>query len=101
MHVSQTTPFKMATTPNAYSITALQIANPDEFRKNVRSKLSERFTNSDCKMSPDAATNAALNLERGIYNYCVNRTQKTLSKNGKMAISCRFMPTDCAACASI
>ena len=62
-----------ATTPNAYSITALQIANPDEFRKNVRAKLTERFVNA-MNMNQDAAANAALNLERGIYNYTLRES---------------------------
>lgn len=61
------------TTPNAYSITALQIANPDEFRKNVRGKLCTRFRFIP-GMSADAAENAALNLERGIYNYTLRES---------------------------
>jgi DNA-directed RNA polymerase subunit M/transcription elongation factor TFIIS len=61
------------TTPNAYSITALQIANPDEFRKNVRGKLCARFRFIP-GMSADAAENAALNLERGIYNYTLRES---------------------------
>ena len=62
------------TTPNAYSITALQIANPDEFRKNVRGKLCARFRFIP-GMSADAAENAALNLERGIYNYTLRESE--------------------------
>ena len=63
----------MATAPNSYSITALQIANPDAFRHNVRSKLTDRFMNG-MSMNSDAAENAALNLERGIYNYTLRES---------------------------
>jgi len=58
---------------NSYSITALQIANPDVFRNNVRDKLTARFT-TVAKMTPEAAQNAALNLERGIYNYTLRES---------------------------
>jgi len=64
----------MAAAPNAYSITALQIATPDEFRKNVRVKLAARFTAPAFGMTPEAAGNAALNLERGIYNYTLRES---------------------------
>ena len=64
----------MAAAPNAYSITALQIANPDEFRKNVRVRLAARFTAPAFGMTPEAAGNAALNLERGIYNYTLRES---------------------------
>lgn len=60
-------------TPNSFFITALQIANPDEFRKNVRSKLCERFVNT-IGMTQDAAENASLNLERGIYNFTLRES---------------------------
>jgi DNA-directed RNA polymerase subunit M/transcription elongation factor TFIIS len=63
-----------AAPPNSYSITALQIANPDEFRKNVRTKLTGRFTNDSYNMTQEAAENAALNLERGIYNYTLRES---------------------------
>ena len=58
--------------PNAYSITALQIADPTKFRENVRAKLAARFTASD--FEPSAAQNTALNLERGIYNYTLQES---------------------------
>jgi len=62
-------------TQNAYSITALQIADPDSFREKVRAKLTERFTNtSGMNMNQDVAANAALNLERGIYNYTLRES---------------------------
>ena len=62
-------------TQNAYSITALQIAYPDSFREKVRAKLTERFTNtSGMNMNQDVAANAALNLERGIYNYTLRES---------------------------
>jgi DNA-directed RNA polymerase subunit M/transcription elongation factor TFIIS len=64
----------MAAAPNAYSITALQIATPDEFRKNVRVRLAARFTAPAFGMTPEAAGNAALNLERGIYNYTLRES---------------------------
>jgi DNA-directed RNA polymerase subunit M/transcription elongation factor TFIIS len=66
----------MAAAPNSFSTTALQIANPEAFRDNVRAKLSERFRNMDhgMNMTQDAATNAALNLERGIYNYTLRES---------------------------
>ena len=48
-------------TQNAYSITALQIADPDSFREKVRAKLTDRFTKM--QMNEEAASNAALNLE--------------------------------------
>ena len=93
-----------AAAPNSYSITALQIANPEAFRDKVRAKLTERFKNIgniDGGMTQDAAANAALNLERGIYNYTLRESDtKNIVKNGTTAISCRFMPTACAPCAS-
>ena len=66
----------MAAAPNSYSITALQIANPEAFRDKVRAKLTERFKNMDINenMNQDAAANAALNLERGIYNYTLRES---------------------------
>ena len=65
----------MAAAPNSFSITALQIANPDAFRDKVRAKLTERFTNtSGMNESPDTAANMALNLERGIYNYTLRES---------------------------
>ena len=66
-----------AAAPNSYSITALQIANPEAFRDKVRAKLTERFKNIgniDGGMTQDAAANAALNLERGIYNYTLRES---------------------------
>lgn len=62
-------------TTNAYYTTALQIANPENFRTNVRTKLCDRFT-ADFKMTPAAAENAALNLERGIYNYTLQEADR-------------------------
>lgn len=59
-------------TQNAYSITALQIADPDSFREKVRAKLTDRFTKM--QMNEEAASNAALNLERGIYNYTLRES---------------------------
>jgi DNA-directed RNA polymerase subunit M/transcription elongation factor TFIIS len=59
-------------TQNAYSITALQIADPDSFREKVRAKLTDRFTKM--QMNQEAASNAALNLERGIYNYTLHES---------------------------
>ena len=56
---------------NAYHITALQIANPDDFRKNVRNKLKDRLKTV---LSEEAAENAALNLERGIYNFTLRES---------------------------
>jgi DNA-directed RNA polymerase subunit M/transcription elongation factor TFIIS len=66
----------MAAAPNSYSITALQIANPEAFRDKVRAKLTERFMSMDTNenMNQDAAANAALNLERGIYNYTLRES---------------------------
>jgi hypothetical protein len=58
---------------NSYSITAVQIADPDAFRKKVHAKLAGRFI-TVADMTPDAAKNAGLNLERGIihvHNYIV------------------------------
>ena len=69
----QPIPIIMAATPNSFSITALQIADPDAFRGNVRAKLTERFIHAS-GMTPDAAENAALNLERGIYNYTLRES---------------------------
>ena len=68
-----------AAAPNSYSITALQIANPEAFRDNVRVKLTERFKNignmdDGMSMTQEAAANAALNLERGIYNYTLRES---------------------------
>jgi len=63
----------MATAPNSFSTTALQIAHPDAFRDKVRIKLTERFVNA-MNESPDAAANMALNLERGIYNYTLRES---------------------------
>ena len=66
-----------AAAPNSYSITALQIANPEAFRDKVRAKLTERFKNIgniDGGMTQDAAANAALTLERGIYNYTLRES---------------------------
>jgi len=59
--------------PNSYSITALQIADPDAFREKVRDKLALRFT-TVAGMTLEAAENAALNLERGIYNYTLRES---------------------------
>jgi len=59
-------------TQNAYSITALQIADPDSFREKVRAKLTDQFTKM--QMNQEAASNAALNLERGIYNYTLHES---------------------------
>lgn len=59
---------------NAYHITALQIANPEEFRDNVRNKLKDRLQNGLCKLTEEAAANAALNLERGIYNFTLRES---------------------------
>lgn len=56
---------------NAYHITALQITNPDDFRKNVRNKLKDRLKTV---LSEEAAENAALNLERGIYNFTLRES---------------------------
>ena len=66
----------MSTAPNSFSITALQIANPEAFRDKVRAKLTERFISMDTNenMNQDAAVNAALNLERGIYNYTLRES---------------------------
>jgi hypothetical protein len=50
---------------NSYSITAVQIVDPDAFRKKVHAKLAGRFI-TVADMTPDAAKNAGLNLERGI-----------------------------------
>jgi len=58
---------------NSYSITALQISDPENFRNNVRAKLSARFA-ATAKMTPEAAENAALNLERGIYNFTLRES---------------------------
>ena len=58
---------------NSYSITALQISDPDAFRNHVRAKLSARFA-ATAKMTPEAAENAALNLERGIYNFTLRES---------------------------
>ena len=63
----------MSAAPNSFSTTALQIANPDAFRDKVRAKLTERFT-SAMSMNQDVAENAALNLERGIYNYTLRES---------------------------
>ena len=57
---------------HSFSITALQITDPDAFRNKVRAKLTERFTNM--QMTQDTAANAALNLERGIYNYTLGES---------------------------
>jgi len=59
---------------NAYHITALQITNPEEFRDNVRNKLKDRLQNGLCKLTEEAAANAALNLERGIYNFTLRES---------------------------
>jgi len=66
----------MAAAPNSFSITALQIADPDAFRSKVRAKLTERFMSMDTNknMNQDAAANMALNLERGIYNYTLRES---------------------------
>ena len=71
----------MAAAPNSYSITALQIANPEAFREKVRVKLTERFKNmgkgnigDGMSMTQEAAINSALNLERGIYNYTLHES---------------------------
>ena len=71
----------MASAPNSYSITALQIANPEAFREKVRVKLTERFKNmgkgnigDGMSMTQEAAINSALNLERGIYNYTLHES---------------------------
>jgi DNA-directed RNA polymerase subunit M/transcription elongation factor TFIIS len=65
----------MAAAPNSFSITALQIADPDAFRSKVRAKLTERFISTmNENMNPDAAANMALNLERGIYNYTLRES---------------------------
>ena len=64
----------MSAIPNSFSITALQIANPDAFRDNVRNKLTERFRKMDPNANQDAAANVALNLERGIYNYTLRES---------------------------
>ncbi len=62
-----------AAPPNAFSITALQIADPDKFRENVRAKLTARFAGFE-QMTLATAQNAALNLERGIYNYTLQES---------------------------
>jgi DNA-directed RNA polymerase subunit M/transcription elongation factor TFIIS len=62
----------MSAALNSFSITALQITDPDAFREKVRDKLTERFTKM--QMNQDAAANAALNLERGIYNYTLRES---------------------------
>ena len=72
MYYTKLQPTLMAAV-NSYSITALQIANPDAFRNNVRAKLSARFA-ATAKMTPEAAENAALNLERGIYNFTLRES---------------------------
>jgi DNA-directed RNA polymerase subunit M/transcription elongation factor TFIIS len=71
----------MAAAPNSYSITALQIANPEAFREKVRAKLTERFKTMGkgdigdaMSMNQEAAINSALNLERGIYNYTLRES---------------------------
>ena len=61
----------MAAPPNSYSITALQIADPDSFRDKVRTKLTDRFLTI---MNEEVASNTALNLERGIYNYTLRES---------------------------
>ena len=63
----------MSAAPNSFSITALQIADPEAFRAKVRAKLTERFVNA-MNESPDTAANMALNLERGIYNYTLRES---------------------------
>ena len=75
MYYTQNTKYRSMATPNSFSITALQIANPDAFRDKVRTKLAERFKSGmDCDMSPEAVENSALNLERGIYNYTLRES---------------------------
>ena len=75
MYYTQNTKYRSMAAPNSFSITALQIANPDAFRDKVRIKLAERFKSSmDCDTSPEAVENAALNLERGIYNYTLRES---------------------------
>jgi DNA-directed RNA polymerase subunit M/transcription elongation factor TFIIS len=71
----------MSAAPNSYSITALQIANPEAFREKVRAKLTERFKTMGkgdigdaMSMNQEAAINSALNLERGIYNYTLRES---------------------------
>ena len=69
----------MAAAPNSYSITALQIANPEAFREKVRAKLTDIFNNIGnigdvMSMNQEAAINSALNLERGIYNYTLRES---------------------------
>ena len=71
MHYTLTDP-SMSAALNSFSITALQITDPDAFREKVRDKLTERFTKM--QMNQDAAANAALNLERGIYNYTLRES---------------------------
>jgi len=69
---THTNKHNMATHSHSFSITALQITDPDAFRDKVRAKLTERFTKM--QMNQDAAANAALNLERGIYNYTLSES---------------------------
>jgi transcription elongation factor S-II len=57
-----------------YLISTLQISNPDKFRENVREKLRPMFS----MIPPEKATNFALNLERGIYNFTLRESD---SKN--------------------
>jgi DNA-directed RNA polymerase subunit M/transcription elongation factor TFIIS len=75
MHYIQQQPHNNHTTTmaatNAYHITALQITKPDDFRKNVRNKLKDRL---QTVLSEEAAENAALNLERGIYNFTLGES---------------------------
>lgn len=50
------------------------IQNPDEFRKNITYKLSERLKSS-CMLSNNY-DKMGLNLEKGIYNYCIIESGK-------------------------